>query len=223
MTWLWGGVAALLVMVAALRALANADPRILVRNLKWAALAVVSLAGVGFLIRGAVGPAMLIFGAAGALRATLWRQGGASAGQGSSDVETDWLRMSLDHASGETSGVVLKGRHAGRRLAEMDLGELLELLGEVRIADPQAGLLLEAYLRRVHPDADADQETTAPSSGGPMSRAEALEVLGLEEGAGEEAIRDAHRRLMQQVHPDKGGSDYLAAKINQARDTLLRR
>ena len=56
-----------------------------------------------------------------------------------------------------------------------------------------------------------------------MSRAEALKVLGLEEGAGEDQIRAAHRRLILQTHPDKGGTNYLAAKINEAKDVLLRR
>ena len=54
-----------------------------------------------------------------------------------------------------------------------------------------------------------------------MSRAEALDVLGLKEGATEAEIRDAHHRLIAGLHPDHGGSTYLAAKINQARDVLV--
>jgi DnaJ family protein C protein 19 len=60
-----------------------------------------------------------------------------------------------------------------------------------------------------------------PRAGGPMTRAEAYQVLGLQPGASEENIRAAHRRLMQAAHPDHGGSDWLAARINQARDILL--
>lgn len=226
MPWFLGGIVALGVVFILMRAFANADPAKIVRALQWTGIAVASLIALGFLVRGSVFPAMLAFGAAGAIRATLRRQG-ASSGGASSDVETDWLRMSLDHASGETSGLVLKGKYAGRRLAELDLDQLIELLGEVRIADPQSALLLEAYLKRLHPEAEermaGGEGAPSPSAGGPMGREEALEILGLEDGADEDAIRDAHRRLMQQVHPDKGGSDYLAAKINQARDVLLKR
>jgi DnaJ family protein C protein 19 len=59
------------------------------------------------------------------------------------------------------------------------------------------------------------------AAGSGMSRDEALSVLGLKPGADEAAIRDAHKRLMRMAHPDNGGSDWLASRLNQARDTLL--
>jgi DnaJ homolog subfamily C member 19 len=61
------------------------------------------------------------------------------------------------------------------------------------------------------------------SAGSKMTREEAYQVLGLEPGANEAAIRAAHHRLMRAAHPDSGGSDWLAARINQARDVLLSR
>lgn len=76
----------------------------------------------------------------------------------------------------------------------------------------RAAAILEAYIQRALP--------AAPQEG--MSRAEALDVLGLAPGADEAAIRAAHRRLASLVHPDHSGSTYLMAKVDQARDTLLR-
>jgi hypothetical protein len=223
--WFVGGFAALIALTILLRALANADPVKLVRGIKWVGLATAGIAGMVFMIRGSVGPALLAFGAAGAIRASLWRPGAGGGSTASSDVETEWLRMSLDHGTGETSGLVLKGRHAGARLHELDEDALLDLLGELRIGDAQSALLLEAYLRRVHPDIEermAAGQGAAPGAAA-MDRDEALEVLGLEADADEDAIREAHKRLMQQLHPDRGGTDYLAAKINLARDLLLKR
>ncbi|WP_255575389.1 J domain-containing protein [Caldovatus aquaticus] len=156
---------------------------------------------------------------------------GAAAAQ-QTQVETATLVMTLDLASGRMSGRVRRGRYAGAELAELPLADLLALLGDCRAADPESVPLLEAWLDRVQPDWRAAAAAggtegggTPPpprERGGRMDRAEALAVLGLEEGATEEEIRAAHRRLMRAVHPDSGGSAWLAARLNEARDTLLR-
>lgn len=149
----------------------------------------------------------------------------AGNGAGESRVETATLEMRLDHGSGRMSGRVRRGLHAGRDLAGLSRPELLDLLADCRAGDADSVPLLEAWLDRLDPEWRADEDVGAgarpASGGGPMGRQEALAVLGLAEGASETEIRAAHRRLMRTAHPDGGGSDWLAARINEARDVLL--
>ena len=140
-----------------------------------------------------------------------------------SNVETQFLRMSLDHTSGEMRGTVLTGRFAGRALNELAPEELLRLWREVQ-SDAQSVAVLESYLDRTQEQdwrEQARQQEHDSNSGAPLSREDAYEILGLQPGASPEEIKAAHRRLMQRVHPDHGGSTYLAARINQAKDLLL--
>lgn len=157
-------------------------------------------------------------------RATRGGAGGAATGQ-TSQVEARFVRMSLDHGSGEIAGTVLEGRFKGAHLHELSLDQLIELLRECRLQDEESARLVEAFLDRVHGDEWRTHAATGDSGAGPgggMSIEEACEVLGLGADAGEEEIVAAHRRLMQKFHPDRGGSAYLAARINQAKDVLLR-
>ncbi len=164
------------------------------------------------------------------LRRVLAGMGGArpaaqpSSGQ-TSTVQSRYLRMVLDHDSGDLNGEVLAGRFEGRALDQMSLDELLQLLQECG-DDEESVALLQAYLDRTHGDgwrrrAGAEDQAQAPGSAQGMTREEALQILGLSPGASEAEIVEAHRRLMQKVHPDRGGSAYLAARINLAKDTLL--
>ncbi len=151
--------------------------------------------------------------------------GGPRPGQ-SSAVETRFLRMSLDHDSGTLDGLVLDGAFRGRRLGEMDMAELQELLRDCRLEDPESASVLEAYLERVHGvggggGGEARQRGGAKPAGGPMTRDEAYEILGLAPGATTQQIKEAHLRLMKKYHPDQGGSNYLATKINQAKSYLI--
>lgn len=141
-----------------------------------------------------------------------------------SEVETAYLRMILDHDSGEMDGVVLKGAFQGQHLGALTIEQLLQLWSECQREDQNSISLLETYLDRIHPDWRASEtgRDNQPSAGS-MSRDEAYEVLGLQPGASKDAIIEAHRRLMQKVHPDRGGSTYLAAQLNQAKDVLLRK
>ena len=165
----------------------------------------------------------------------IWRRykavRGGSSGQ-SSSVNTRILRMSLDHDSGTMTGEILEGPYQGQSLNSLSLPELLELWRYCAAHDDDSLAVLEAYLDRTQKEdwrarleeeeaqASRQRQRAAPS-GGRMEREEALAILGLEETAGEEEIRQAHRRLMRQVHPDHGGSNYLAARINEAKSVLL--
>ena len=150
-------------------------------------------------------------------------QAGASPGPTpgqTSQVETAFLRMRLDHDSGEMDGTVLQGRYEGCGLRSLELPDLLDLLDECR-TDRQSMAVLEAYLDRIH---EGWRERRGPPPGASsdgMTEDEARAVLGVGPEATREEIVQAHRRLMQRLHPDRGGSDYLAAKLNAAKDLLL--
>ena len=223
------GVVLLALFWTVMRWFTEADPKQLVR----AGQVLLALAGgavaLWFIATGKAGDALVLattlapfFVRWKALWTRIKNAAGPAPG-GSSGVATSWLRMSLDHTSGTMDGTVLRGTYRGRRLGELSLAELRGLAAESR-GDADTAALLEAYLDRLHPgwrEAERAEERRTTSSAA-MSRDEAWRVLGLEPGAGETAIRDAHRRLMKKLHPDQGGSSYLAAKINQAKDLLLR-
>jgi hypothetical protein len=141
-----------------------------------------------------------------------------------SRVRTAFLEMALDHDSGEMRGTILAGRHKGATLEALDVKTLVAFLAEV---DDESHALLVPYLDRrdarwsEYAQGDAAAGRVA-SGNGKMSEQEAYQILGLEPGASADAIGRAHRTLMKKFHPDQGGSTYLAARINEAKETLLR-
>lgn len=143
---------------------------------------------------------------------------GAQGGRNSS-VDTAELRMTLDHETGDMDGEALAGAFAGRRLSSLDAQELKALYASLAEADSRQ--LLAAYLDQRMPGWAETAERPAAADAMAMNRTQALAVLGLEDGAEEADVVAAHRRLMQKLHPDRGGTDYLAATLNRAKETLL--
>jgi DnaJ domain len=238
MLFLLGGFAVLGGLLLLVYLFAKADPARLARNLKWTGIAVAGVAVIALvLLPPAREFAALLFPLAmsmpllSRLRSVIDRYR-APAGGRASTVTTAFLRMSLDHDTGSMSGTVLRGQFGGLRVEELGVGDLLALLRECRAEDEEGARLLEAYLDRLHPDwrdelaggrsdGEAKGSGTRPTSGD-VSVAEAYAILGVKPGATPDEIKEAHRRLMVKLHPDHGGSDYLATKINRARDVLLR-
>jgi DnaJ domain len=142
-----------------------------------------------------------------------------------SRVATSLLAMELDHDSGGMDGEILAGGMKGRRLSSLTQQEMIQFHGVCRTASDQSLPLYEAWLDRAQPEwraAWGGGGSSANAKGGStMTREEAYAVLGLKPGASADDVKQAHKRLMKDFHPDKGGSDYLAAKINAAKDALL--
>jgi hypothetical protein len=146
-----------------------------------------------------------------------------------SKVRSAMIAMELDHDTGAIEGSVLAGEFAGKRLAELTRDQAVALLRTCMVDDPEGARLLEAYFDRRFPGWRDAEETNGDGSGRPRGRAaamsedEAYEVLGLHKGASVEDITRAHRNLMKKLHPDLGGTTSLAARINEAKDILIRR
>jgi hypothetical protein len=237
MLYLLGGVAVLSGFLLLVYLFVNADPARLARGLKVTgiviAVAAVATLAVSGRLAALLMPLAMLMPLLIRVRSLLDRYRPPAGGQ-TSTVATAFLRMMLDHDTGSMEGTILRGRFAGMRLDELGPADLLALLRECRAEDEEGARLLEAYLDRVHPewrDELAGERASgggrsgagARSTSGDMSVEEAYAILGLSAGADAEAIKEAHRRLMVKLHPDHGGSDYLATKINRARDVLLHR
>ena len=211
----------------------RANPSTVARLLR-PALVVLGGIGVGglliFGLRFLPGLLPELFGLAGVViaaliaRAARHRPSGGFASPGSArrtEVHTAFLQAWIDHGSGDVGGTVLSGRFAGRTLDRLGDGDLLDLHAECA-SDADSLRILEAYLdRRLGSDWRNARRPPPRGSRSDMTREEALAVLGLAEGASADEIRAAHRRLIQRMHPDVGGSADLAARINRAKDVLL--
>ena len=224
------GIVALAILLWMAQKYLKADPRKLAATLKLAGgIALLGAAGL-FAAKGQIAIAAPL--AAAGLGLLGWLPFGPagfgartqkSAGQ-VSRVRSAFLEMELDHDSGAMRGVILTGPRAVTQLEALDVVTLVGLLAEI---DEESRALLAAYLDRrdagwrEHAQADAATgRGGAPR--GPMTHEEAYQILGLQPGAEAEEIIRAHRTLMKRIHPDQGGTNYLAARVNEAKDTLLR-
>jgi hypothetical protein len=227
------GAAVLILLLWAGSAFSKADPKQAARFVRYVGGGAALIASAFLLLKGAIGVAIPLgavgLGLLGWL--SLWPANLAgrtrkSAGK-VSRVRSAFLEMELDHDSGAMRGFVLAGRYEGKSLDAIGSSTLIGLLGGI---DDDSRQLLMAYLDRREPGwrEHAQQDTGARSGrdatpSGKMTEQEAYQVLGLQPGAPEEEIGRAHRSLMKKLHPDQGGSTYLAARVNQAKDVLLRR
>jgi hypothetical protein len=232
MPTLFIGLLALVIVLWLLKSFARSDPRYLIKIGKTAG-GVVALASAAFLgVRGQVFLALplgvtglSLLGLQEWMRPYSWPFEQKSAGQ-VSRVRSNFLEMTLDHDSGAMTGTIVAGRLKGTSLDALELSALIGLIAEF---DEESRSLLAAYLDRRNPrwreNADNDAAARGRGAGrtGKMSEEEAYQILGLQPGASADDISRAHRSLMKKLHPDQGGSTYLAARVNEAKDVLLRR
>lgn len=225
-------VVVLIILLLAGRWLTRTSPTKISAAIRKLALALIALILIGLVVTGRLHWLVALIGGlipfaqriAQIMRAAKWlhHKTAQPKPNATSTIETRYLRMTLDHDSSELSGLVLEGQFKGKRLNELTIEELVMLLGICRVEDAQSADLLETYLQRIYGEdwQKTQQQTHVPSSN--MTRDEALAILGVTEQVTDTEIRDAHRRLMQKLHPDRGGSDYLAAQINKAKAVLLK-
>lgn len=233
------GILALALAFMMLKAYVKASPALLARLVRYGGGFAALFVGGLMLLRGRidVGLALGCFGAwllRGVVAPPGTRPAGAG-GAGMSRVRSAMIEMELDHATGAMSGVILAGADEGKTLASLSRSALFELYELCLDEDPDGARLLESYLDRrfpgwraagdAHDDARRAQagETVDRRRAAAMSEDEAYEILGLKKGAGAADIARAHRDLMKKFHPDLGGATDLAARVNEAKDVLLRR
>ena len=233
------GLILLFLLLSAIRQFARMDAAAVARAVR-SGVGVAGLIGaVLLLLRGRIAIAAALAGMAASFAG--WRKfglggmtfrppagGGAARSGRVSTARSAMLEMRLDHDSGAMTGTVLAGAYAGRALETLPRPELLSLGAILRRDDPDGAALLETYLDRRFPGWREAEEGHAQAgrrsaAAGAMTRREAYETLGLQEGASPEEIVRAHRALMKKFHPDRGGSTGLAARVNQAKDVLMQR
>lgn len=247
MTWLIFGGLLFFAGFLLLQTFVSTNPKTLANFIRYLAAAVLILLSIPVAWRAGVAMAAPLV--AMALMILGWRGGAMPLSMGglgrafgrarkspgqTSEIHTETLHVTLDHDTGQMDGQVVTGQHRGGKLSALGIDELLDLLTTCRATDPDAAALLETYLERHRSDEldgtayqngfGDDRQNSSGQTGaqtGAMSSQEAYAVLGLEPGASDQDIVNAYRHLMKKLHPDQGGSNYLAGKINRAKEVLL--
>jgi hypothetical protein len=228
------GIVVLALLLVALRGFVSVNPHKLAAGVRVIGASVLLTLGAILAARGqfvfAVPLAVAALAVAGWLKfipAGMFQRTRKSPGQ-VSRVRSALVEMELDHDTGDMRGRILAGQYEGVTLEALDVKTLTGLLAAG--IDGESRALLMAYLDRRAPswrdDVQADATTGEPGSSwssGKMTDEEAYQILGVHPGASADDIGRAHRTLMKKLHPDQGGSTYLAARVNQAKDVLLRR
>jgi hypothetical protein len=234
LNYIFFGVGAFLCALMVARWFSTAAPRVMLVVLKRLAIGLLMVTAVFFIVTGRLSwlvylaPPVFIwlmrFRSWARTAQTFANMSRGGGGGRTSDIRTRFLRLSLDHDSGVLSGEILEGTYVGRAIERLSRGELVDLLHACERDDLESVQVLEAYLDRIHPDWRArtgEAGGRGSSISGQIDRDEAYRVLGLESGAGVDQVKAAYHRLMAGLHPDHGGSTYLAAKLNEAKDVLL--
>jgi hypothetical protein len=232
------GIALLIGLILFGRWYVTAEPKEALKALKWIGIGFFIIISCFFVFTGRLSwaffgiPVLLpwlmraraVARAAKTFKRMMQSNAGVKSGN-TSDVKTRFFKMTLDHDSGDMSGSINEGDHSGADIEDLTTQQLIVLLNTCLLEDVDSARILEAYLDRNRPDwhdfvdgYDASSQRVNTTS---MDRALALQILGLSHGVTDNAIKEAHRKLISGMHPDHGGSNYLAAQINQAKDVLL--
>jgi hypothetical protein len=219
----------LLIVGIALQLMRNANPRRIARMARWVVGGLLAAGAAYMLFRGRFEIALVL----GGIAFPILRNGrigrisfesDTPSGENTSAVRSRYIAMTLDHQSGEVTGKVIYGEFQGIDLINLGENETRRLLAAAQ-SDPDSLSLLETWLDKNR--AGWREWFASHPEGNPSTAIDedaiAYEVLGLKPGASAEEIRAAHRKLMMGVHPDQGGSNFLASKINEAKDRLLKK
>jgi DnaJ domain len=237
MIYLLGGILLFWLALSALKAFVAANPAALARIIRRGGGGAALLVGLALLLRGRLDMALglgglgaWLLGLRGGSLARMFQSADGSKRQRVSCVRSAMIEMELDHDTGKMHGTVLAGPDEGKSLDSMTRSQCEALYDLCCMDDPDGARLMEAYLDRRFAGWRAAAQNQRDPRGraanrrfGTMSEDEAYEILGLQKGASEEDVIRSHRELMKKLHPDHGGSTALAARVNEAKDVLMRR